>query len=194
MSAPNRFYAGDTLEFGFNVPQFPPADGWTLKLRLTPRFTSPTQAPILLTAASNAAIDGTGYDYVIQVAAGTTADWKAGAYGWASWVEKEGARQVLEGSQFSGETTALPDPATAAAGADTRSQACKALDDALAAMAAWTPTYREHTIGDRTVKFNSMDDVRALVTFWQARVDAETAAQRGRPSGPLGRVTFGVPN
>jgi hypothetical protein len=183
-------YAGDTLEFGLDVPQYPPADGWTLKIRLVPRFTSPAQSPVTLTASANVAIAGVAFDYGIAVQPSITADWVAGAYGWHSWVEKDGARQVLEGTQYAGEVTVLPDPATMVAGTDTRSRARKALDDALAALAAWTPTYREHTIGDRTVKFNAHADVRAAVRFWEERV----AREEGRTTGPLGRIHFGVPN
>lgn len=194
MTAPNRLYAGDTLEFGLNVLDYPPADGWTLKMRFAPRFTTPTQAAIDITAAVGpVTVDGEVFDFAVQVTPATTATWKAGAYGWHSWVEKAGARQTLEGTQYQGELTVLADPATLAQGADTRSAARKALDDALAALAAWSPTYREHTIGDRTVKFNAVADVRAVVQFWQNKVDAEIAAETGRATGPLGRMRYGVP-
>ena len=30
MNAPDRLYAGDTLEFSTSVPDYPPSDGWAL--------------------------------------------------------------------------------------------------------------------------------------------------------------------
>jgi hypothetical protein len=190
MTVPKRLYAGDLLAFGLDSSDYPPADGWTLKLRLTPRFTTPEQTPIELTATANGTVDGTAYDYVVEALPVATAAYKAGQYGWACWVEKSGARKVLEGTQYAGEIVVLPDPATITAGTDTRSQARKALDDALAAYAAWTPTFRRHTIGDRSVEYSSKDEIRAAIRFWQDRVNAE----EGRGGGPLSRMRFGVPN
>ena len=39
---------GDTLNFLTTVSDYPPADGWTFKIRLIPRFTSPVQSPITI--------------------------------------------------------------------------------------------------------------------------------------------------
>lgn len=190
----NRIYAGDTLEFGLNVPDYPPSAGWTLRQRYVPRFTTPTQLPIDRTAtAGPVLVGGVSYDYAITATPATTAGWAPGQYGWHTWVERAGVRVTLEGTQFVGELTVLPDPATATAGVDTRSQAQRALDDARAALAAWTPTYRKHQVGDRAVEFNAVSEIQALVRYWQAEVDKERAIAEGRASGPLGRMLFGVP-
>jgi hypothetical protein len=50
MNFPFVQVAGDTLDMQVTVPDYPSTDGWTLKYRLTPRFSTPTQAPIDITA------------------------------------------------------------------------------------------------------------------------------------------------
>lgn len=158
---PNQIVAGDTLDYLVSVPDYPPADGWTLRQRLVPRFSSPAQSPITLSAVTS------GTDYAIQEAPSTTAAWAAGAYGWHTWVEKTGARVTLEGTQYQGELTVLPDPATLAQGADTRSQARKAYDDALAARAAFAAGgnagVAEYQIGDRRMKFKNPAELDQLI-------------------------------
>ena len=67
--------------------------------------------------------------------------------------------------------------AALAGGADTRSQAQKALDDARAALAAWTPTTRKYTIGGRAMEFNSVAEILQLISYWDAQVRREQAAQ-----------------
>lgn len=181
MTLANRLYAGDTLDFPVDVPDYPPADGWTFKLRLVPRFATPVQAPITLTAV----VDGTGYR--VQATPAVTALWAAGAYGWHSSVEKVGARQTLEGTQYSGETTVLPDPSTLAQGADTRSAARKALDDAVAAQRAYVAsnaTVAEYTIGERRMKFREMADFDLLIGRLKIEVSREmrnSAIASGQP-------------
>jgi hypothetical protein len=98
MNFPQVHVAGDTLDFEVSVPDYPSTDGWTLTYYLTPRFTSPTQAPISVAASANA--DGT---YQVQRSPAQTAAWAAGAYGWARIVSKTGARQTLTGSEDQGE-------------------------------------------------------------------------------------------
>ena len=181
MSLPNRIYAGDSVEFGVNVPDYLPADGWTLVQRLVPRFASPAQSPIALTAAANGTVDGVAYDYVITATPVTTAAWVAGAYGWHTYVTKSGARQVLEGTQYSGEASVLPDPATLAQGADTRSPARKAYDDALAARAAYAAsghaTVAEYQIGDRRMKFKNPAELEQIIGQLAIEVAREKRAQ-----------------
>lgn len=182
MTAPNRIYAGDTLEFGVNVDDYPPGDGWTLKMRLVPRFTTPAQSPIDLTATSGPLlIDGETFDYVFSVTPATTAAWKPGAYGWHSWVQKAGARQVLEGTQHKGELTVRADPATLTQGIDTRSAARKAYDDAIAARAAYAASGQasvaEYTIGDRRMAFKSPADLQILIDQLAREVAREQRAE-----------------
>jgi hypothetical protein len=183
----NRLYAGDTLNFGVNVADYPPADGWTLKMRYTPRFAAPVMAPVTLVALTGPVdVDGALYDYAIQASPTVTADWVPGHYGWASWVERSGARQVLQGTQFQGELHVLPDPASIAQGTDTRSSAQQALDqcdDALAnasarsANASTSGVPVEYRIADRMMKYETATDAHAaLLTLrghWQRKVNQE---------------------
>ena len=191
----NRLYAGDTLAFGVNVPDYPPAQGWTLKMRFTPRFTTPTQTPIVLTATPGPVdVGGETFDYAIAVEPAVTADWKAGAYGWASWVEKSGARQVLEEARYAGELSVLADPATAGAGTDMRSPARRALDDARAARADYLAGGRggvaEYSIGDRRMKFRDAGDFVALISRLEIEVSREQRATELAAGRPDPRKTY----
>src|SRR3954468_18180912 len=122
MNFPFVQVAGDTLDMQVTVPDYPSTDGWTLKYRLTPRFSTPTQAPIDITATANA--DGT---YQLQKAPSDTG-WVPGAYGWARGVEKSGARQTLTSSEDQGEVQVRQNPATTAQGYDSRSHERKLLE------------------------------------------------------------------
>jgi hypothetical protein len=159
--------AGDTLNFETTVPAYPPSASWVAKIRLVPRAGG---SPIVITAASA----GGGERYAFQVGPSVTATWPAGVYGWSLWVERAGERYTQE----SGQLTVRPDPAAMAGGIDTRSQAQKALEDARAALAAWTPTTRKYTIGGRQMEFNSVAEILQLISHWQVEVKREQAAER----------------
>lgn len=185
MSMLDQIHAGDSLGFTVTVAEFPPSDGWTLRYRLVPRFTTPVQAPILLTATPS------GEDYVISAAPNTTAAWAPGVYGWARWVEKTGARQVLDDLESHGQLEVLADPAQAVQGADNRSQARRALDEAKAALAnASTRAANAGTVGvpveyriaDRSMKFENASEAQAglvkAVNYWQIEVNREDRRKR----------------
>lgn len=181
MSIPDRIIAGDTLEFGLDAPDFRPAAGWTLKYRLVPRFSTPVQAPITLTATPNGTIGGRTYDYVVTATPATTAAWQPGEYGWARWVEKTGARQTLDDLESNGRLTVVPDPATLAQGADMRSPARRALDDALAAYRdymASKSTVAEYQIGDRRMTFRAPADFVQQIEMLRREVAREERIKR----------------
>ena len=172
--------AGDTLDFEVSVPDYPNTDGWTLKYRLTPRFSSPVQAPVGLTASANA--DGS---YQVQAGPATTAAWAAGYYSVARWVEKSGARQTLTGLLGAelggpiGQLKVYADPALTAQGFDSRSQARKAVDDLKAAMATFQSTggkVKSYSIGSRQMEFESSAEIVQLLDFWRRQLDNEEAA------------------
>lgn len=166
--------AGDTLNFETTVADYPPSAGWTARIRLVPRAGG---VPIVITGTT--AVSGDRYAF--QVGPVVTATWPAGVYGWAIWVEKASERYTQE----SGQLTVKPDPATMAAGTDTRSLAQRALDDARAALAAWTPTTRKYSIGGRQMEFNSVAEILQLISHWQIDVKREMEAERmaaGLPS------------
>jgi hypothetical protein len=115
----DQVIAGDTLDFTDEAAEYPASDGWTLKYRLVPEFTSPAQTPITLTALTYETTR-----YRVQESSTNTAAWKSGFYSWARWVEKSGQRVSLG----QGRLEVLPDPAQMAAGVDRRSHVRRVLD------------------------------------------------------------------
>lgn len=199
MNVPDRLYAGDTLEFTTTVADYPPSDGWTLRYRFVPRFASPSQAPVEFDAAV------VGDDYTVLQGPDTTAGWAPGAYGWFRWVYKSGARVTLDDLDSRGQLEILQNPATALQGFDNRTPAQKGLDDARAALSVAQAAAAganglqaiELTVGDRRVKYSTAAEaisaMQSAVNYWVRVLDAENARLAGRPTGPLGRVTYGVP-
>lgn len=155
---------GDTLNFATTVPGYPASEGWTLKYRLVPRASG---SAILLTAA----VDEDDPDgYRVQETAATTAAWAAGVYSWASWVELSG--QVY--SLGSGSCTLTPDPRTAAAGWDNRSDAAIALANVQAVIAGRASSaVLEYEIAGRRLKYIPISDLVAL----ESRLKADVAAE-----------------
>ena len=186
--------AGDTLDFLTTVQDYPPTDGWTLKYRLTPRFATPTFAPIVLTATA------VGGDYQIQASPATTATWPAGSYTWARWVEKTGARQTLDES---GQLEVRADPAATAQGFDGRSHARKMLAAIIAVLEnRASSTQRDmvgFTIGSRSQQFDQADTKEKLLELksqyeWLVfNEDNAAGIARGEPNQRIVRVRFGQP-
>jgi hypothetical protein len=187
MNFPYTHVAGDTLDFEVIVPAYPNTDGWTLKYYLTPRFSTPVQAQIVITAIANA--DGS---YQVQASPATTALWAAGAYGWSRTVEKTGARQTLASSEDQGEVQVRQNPATAAQGYDSRSHnriVLEAIEACIQNRASTTQREMiEYTIGARGQKFDPADSRAALLELhskykWLvANEDAREAIAAGQPN------------
>lgn len=165
--------AGDTLNFLRSTPGYTAAAGWILKYRLTPR--TGAASAITLTATAE------GDDHRIQVAASATAVWAADTYGWAAWVENAGGEKY---TVQTGQLVVTPDPRTVASGADSRSQAHRALEDARTALAAWTPTKRRYRIGDREMEFNTTADIVKAINYWELQVQRENQAARAAAGLP----------
>lgn len=173
--------AGDTLEMSLakgnavSVAGYPASDGWTLKYRLAPKFTSPTQAPIDITATT----DTDGESYKVLVDKATTAAWKSGAYSWARWVETSTARVTLD---VDGQLDILPDPSLSAQGDDRRSHARKMLEQIEAAIEAFTTnmSVKSYTIGTRSLTRRDMPELLKLRSdykwFVKNEIDAEKVA------------------
>lgn len=176
--------AGDSLDFLTTVADYPPADGWTLKYRLIPR-TSGTA--ITLTASTS------GTDYRTQAAPATTATWTAGDYSWSAWVEKTGARYVVD----SGTCTIKPDPGVVAA-YDGRSNARKIVDQleaALVTFSASSGTIAEYEINGRRVRYAAKADILSDLSRWRAqawREDNAAAMAEGLGNRRNVQVRFGV--
>ncbi len=180
--------AGDTLDFLTPLADYPQGDGWTLKHRLVPRFSTPTQSPIEISTTTFS-----GGAYRTQVGPSTTATWAAGDYAWHSWVEKTGARQKVD----SGLVTVQPDPSTLTQGHDGRSDARKVYDGLMALWVSHSTSGRaltsEYTIAGRTMKFRDSADLLKQLQYWKGQVDSEERAERiakGLDSGATIRVRF----
>jgi hypothetical protein len=171
--------AGDSLKLLKSSSDYPASAGWTMKLRLVPRIAGP--AAVVITAGAQ------GDDYLLQAPGSVTKDWAAGQYSWARWVENVGGdAHTLD----QGQLTILPDPRTATAGTDTRSQAAKALESALQALATFRESKglkRRFKIGEREMEFTATEEILREIRFWQRRVDDEEIAA-GRKSRRAGVI------
>src|SRR5262245_43028338 len=172
MNFPYTHVAGDTLDFAVSVPDYPPSAGWTLKYRLTPRFSTPSQTPIDITASANP--DGT---YQLQQSPATTATWKAGAYGWSRWVEKVGARQTLTSSADQGEVQIRPDPSQSTQGQDSRSHARRMLEQIETALEALNVGAKSYQIGLRSYTSRDLPELTQLRAQYRNEVRLEDAVQ-----------------
>ncbi len=164
--------AGDTINFLTEVPDYPATSGWVLKFRLVPRTVG--GSPISLTATAE------GADHRVTATATATGAWGADNYSWTSWVEKGSEVYSVDAGQI----VVKANPRTVAAGYDGRSVAEKALDQARAALAAWTPSTRRYRIGDREHEFASKADIVGVINYWQTEVARERrreALAKGMP-------------
>ena len=156
--------AGATLNYEATVQNYPANEGWQLNYRLLPMDAG--NAPITITAGP--AADGKAY--LVQVSAAVTSAWAAGKYSYAAWVSNTGGEVYPAQTGF---LEITPDPRTATAGTDLRSQARKALEDARAAFAAWSPLARRYKIADREREFNSPADILVVIRYWEQQVAVE---------------------
>jgi hypothetical protein len=174
--------AGDTLDYITAVDGFPPADGWTFVTRLLPAFAG---SEIILTATPTE----NDQKYRTQAASGVTADWLPGQYGWASWVEQAGSRQIVEDFSDHLPITIRPNPATLAVGTDTRSAARIAVENLKTAYQTYISTnghVKAYTIGSRSMTFSSASEILQTLALAQYDLSQEIlalsiAASEGHP-------------
>lgn len=182
MQGITKLTAGDSLDFVTHVGSYPASDGWTLQYVLVPRFSTPAQAAISITAAT---FETSAYR--VTEAPATTANWAAGVYSWASMVSKSGARVTLEQG---GELTVAPNPATLAPGTDLRSTAAKALEAVRALLAGKASTgHMSYTIAGRELRSYSIAELIKLEGKLARDVNFERAAAGLEPwRGGINRV------
>jgi len=182
MELANLLTAGDTLNFTAVVSDYPATGGWTLKYHLAPRVSG---SVIDITATAS------GSDYLVQVSSSTTGGWAAGYYTWSAYVEKAGERYTVSRGQL--EIRAAS--ASMAAGVDNRTHARKVLDAIRAVIEnRATLDQQEYTIGNRSLKRMTGDELQRLEKSYATRVADEETIAAGGIAGPLGRVRYGVPN
>ena len=189
MTISTKIVAGDTLSQDIAAPT--DADGeayeastWTLTYRLIPRLS--TSSVIEITATAD------GDDYTLAAGAASTATWTAGWYSVSAYVTS-GAETYTVEPAFS-QVEILANPRTQVAGFDGRSQAEKALDDALAALAdaqaraanvgtsgSASGALVEYMIGERRFKYATADEAVTsmikAVNFWKTEVGRERNAR-----------------
>lgn len=163
-SEPAALQAGDTLRWQRDLPDYPANQGWVLSYRLV---NAAGKIDLITTAV--------GALHEVNVPASISAMFASGDYTWVATVTK-GAERYTIGQ---GQTRVLPDLA-AAASADTRSPARRALDDINAALATYgAKAYlQEIQIGDRRQKFHTPADFLAFRSRLTAEVAREDAALR----------------
>lgn len=175
----SRIVAGDTLKPpAVTLADYPATDGWVLNYRLTPRGSG---AAITFTAGA------AGSDHQVDVAAATTVNWAAGAYTCAAWVALGALRHSVPSE--GGQVTIDPNPATLAAGTDTRSAA----EINLAAVQAVignraTDGVLEHTINGRQLRLMGMGELLKLEARLKAEINGEDIAAGREPRFGSGRV------
>lgn len=164
---PTTIYAGDSLDFDTVVAGYSAADGWALTFRLVPQAQG--GSPVSISTLAN------GEAHNANVSASTTASWGAGAYTWLAYVTKAGERFTVA----NGRLEIAANPATAAAGLDTRTHARKVLEaiDALIEGRA-TVDQEEISIAGRSLKRIPVPDLIKLRQTYVAEVRREDDAAR----------------
>lgn len=181
MDEPTTLRAGDSASWTTKLPEYPPADGWTLKYRLL----WPTgSTPVDITASVEED------HFKVTLTAAGTASYVAGIVTFVKWVEKGADRQTLGSTQL----TILPD-LTEASTYDARSANAKALANAEAALESYLAGGQlhvaEYQIAGRTMKFRAAQEIVDLINHYKRLVSQENALSSILAGGsPPGRVYY----
>lgn len=177
MPAPTSLRAGDSAAWTESLPDYPASDGWTLKYRILWR----AGAPVDFSASAS------GDDYAVSLAAADSAAWTPGPATLVRWLE-QGADRVTIGRQ---PIEILPD-LTVATEFDGRTTSERGLDDARAALAAYTASGRGHVeeyeVAGRRLRFRAVQDIKDLITHYEAEVAKERALRAAVAGVAAGRV------
>lgn len=176
---PTALIAGDTAKWLRSLPDYLPADGWTLTYTLL-------NADGKITIVTSASADG----HLVNVPAATTAIWSAGEYAWrAQVVNTTGDAYTIGGG------TITVQPAFSASTLDSRSHARKTLANIEAYLEnANNLTAARYQIAGRELWRISITDQLMLRDRYRAEVAREDAAAnvaRGLPDKRRIMVRFG---
>lgn len=180
MSTPDTFRAGDSISWSESIPDYLPADGWVLKYRL-----------LWSTGNDSFVATASGVEHAVSLSSAATQGWPAGAATLVRYVEHATLGKI---TLSSGAVTILPD-LTAATSHDGRTRNRRLLDDAEAALAAYLQGGRamvaEYEIGDRKMKFRSVEEIQKLIDYYRPLVARENAALALLEGGSIpGRIIY----
>lgn len=158
-SLPSSLTAGMSWRWDETVPEFPPAEGWTLSRRFVG-----DSAQLELTAATS------GSTYQFTATATQTATLPAGEYRVTAWVTSGATKYAVDDRVL----TVEADPTVLAPGSQ-RSQAeadLVAVDAAIRAIVSGQVS--SYSIGGRSFTLHSLGDLRA----WRAQLAAQVWRER----------------
>jgi hypothetical protein len=182
-AVPVSMYAGDTLNLLIAIDNFPAGEGWTLTYGFRKESGS------IISFASTAS----GSQYVLTVAATTSAQWIPGKY--------VGTARISLGSQsytvWRGTMEVLPDLAQQADNFETRTSSKKCLDAIIAVMEGKaTRDVLQTTIAGQSIGRMAWSELLSARSYFQDLVDGEQAAENaanGLGSGRNVLIRFGRP-
>jgi hypothetical protein len=173
LDEPKEFATGETLTWRMTLPDFPPADGWTLTYYLRAVGGGFTQA---------AAVDGN--TFLVTVPSTATTGLTPGPAALQGWVSKGSEKyQIVEMAVTIRQGLPSED---VAANYDPRSTAQKLLDaiDAILLDPKMLKV-KMYTIAGRTMEWTSKTDLLALRKQYAQIVARERRAQRIKNGAPL---------
>lgn len=178
---PQSVVAGDTLQFDRDIDNFPASDGWTLSYTLL----SVGLSPININGGVVTSTDGT---FNVNVPASTTTGWTPGKYLWTAYVVGSGQYAGQRFKVAEGAIEIKPNPATADATVDPRSQAKKNLDAIDAVLAGRvTADVQSYKIGIRELVKMRASELLSLRGYYAAEYKKERiAAGEQFPSSTVG--------
>ena len=180
MKIPKTISVGDSVNW-LDVPMIDSrASTWITSAlwQLVYELRGPTQA------TATTVVQGDGWASSLTPA--VTATLQAGTYLWAAYlVDAAGDRRNIGG----GNLKVVANLSLVTTPIDARSVARKALEDCETALATFNKSggkIKSYAIGGRQTEFQSLQDLMALHSFWQRRVNNEVAREsirngRGNP-------------
>ena len=180
---PKILVAGDTWKWKRkDLSTDYPSSSWTLSYEARGASTG--------TISITSGRDGTSEDYLIDVAASTTANYVVGSYTWDAYVTKDSERYKVR----SGFWDVKQNLATALAGYDGRSWARKTLDAVEARLTGRSSNEIDrYMIGDRQIAKIPIEELMVWRSKLKAEVTREENAEqiaRGLPGNNLVHTRF----
>lgn len=172
---PLSLRAGETVSWQRSLPEYLPADGWSLKYRLLWQESGITPVDITATIV--------GTDYQVDLSAATTATWTAGRASLWARVERVVTGITWRYSLGVLAVEILPNLLTATE-LDARSDTQRTLADLRSALASYVSggqgAVASYIIGDKSMTFRSVADITALIRYYETQLSREQADRNPR--------------